>query len=345
MNDIKVRTYQETDAPTLAMIYYHTIHNINIRDYSEEQVNAWAPYDSVEDYSGWQKKLAMVRPFVAVINDIIVGFAEFEPNGHIDCFYVHHEFQGKGVGSALMVAIVDKAQKEDIVRIFAEVSITARPFFEAKGFQLVKEQQVTIRGVKLTNFVMEKNGKKREPFIATARCILRLPELEEAIAMAEFASKNRAYLIPFEPLQPDYYYGPEYWHDKILQLQEGFQADTSCCLNLYLKETGQLLGMVNYSNIVRGAFHSCFLGFKIAENMQGQGLMTEAIKASIGYVFDTLNLHRISANYMPRNERSARVLEKCGFQKEGIAEDYLRINGTWEQHVLTSLINDKWKNG
>ena len=90
------------------------------------------------------------------MNEVIVGFAEFEPSGYIDCFYVHHEYQGKGVGSALMVSIFGKAEQDDIKRIFAEVSITARPFFEAKGFKVVKEQTVTLRGVQLTNFVMEK---------------------------------------------------------------------------------------------------------------------------------------------------------------------------------------------
>lgn len=113
-------------------------------------------------------------------------------------------------------------------------------------------------------------------------------------------------------------------------------------MNIYLVNTQELIGMVNYSNFIRGAFQSCFMGYKISENMQGKGLITEAIKASINFVFGELNLHRISANYMPRNNASARVLEKCEFTKEGIAADYLYINGKWEQHILTSLINKNW---
>lgn len=156
---ITVRKYKESDAPAIANIYYNTIHTVNIRDYTEEQVNAWAPYDSVQDYSGWQEKLAKIQPFVATINDTVVGFAEFEPNGHIDCFYVHHEYQGKGVGSVLMKTIFDKAEEDKISRIFAEVSITAKPFFQSKGFKVVKEQTVTLRGVELKNFVMEKTNE------------------------------------------------------------------------------------------------------------------------------------------------------------------------------------------
>lgn len=153
---ISIRKYRKTDAPAIANIYYNTIHTVNTKDYTEEQVNAWAPSDSVGDYSGWQKKLDNIRPFVAEIEGVVVGFVEFEPNGHIDCFYVHHEYQGKGIGSALMTAVFEKAEEDKINRIFAEVSITAKPFFEAKGFKVVKEQTVILRGVELKNFVMRR---------------------------------------------------------------------------------------------------------------------------------------------------------------------------------------------
>jgi putative acetyltransferase len=155
-NIIRIRDYQTEDTQALANIYYNTIHRVNIRDYSQAQVDAWAPSDSVDDYSGWLEKLEKIKPFVAVTGEKIVGFAEFEPNGHIDCFYCHHEWQGKGVGSALMQYIFEKADQQTIPRICAEVSITAKPFFERKGFNIVKEQIVTLRGVELKNFVMEK---------------------------------------------------------------------------------------------------------------------------------------------------------------------------------------------
>lgn len=86
----------------------------------------------------------------------MVGFAEFETNGHIDCFYVHHDFQRVGIGSSLMSAIENDARTNKISRIFAEVSITAKPFFQRNGFVVIKEQCKLIRGVELTNFIMEK---------------------------------------------------------------------------------------------------------------------------------------------------------------------------------------------
>ncbi len=154
-NKIIIRPYTETDAPFLAAIYFNTIHRINAKDYSSEQLDAWAPNSSLET-EGWMRKWQKLPPIIAVINDKIVGFAEFENNGHIDCFYCHHEHQGCGVGSALMREIENGARKNKINKIFAEVSITAKPFFEAKGFAIKKEQSVIIRGMTLTNFVMEK---------------------------------------------------------------------------------------------------------------------------------------------------------------------------------------------
>lgn len=152
---ITTRKYQASDASDLVNIYYHTIHKINTRDYSEEQVNAWAPISSLE-LEKWEQKWSKLPPIVAISNNHIVGFAEFEPNGHIDCFYVHHEFQGKSVGTYLMNAIELIAKEKNIHHIYAEVSITARPFFEKKGFTVTRQQTVTIRGSELINFVMEK---------------------------------------------------------------------------------------------------------------------------------------------------------------------------------------------
>lgn len=152
---MQVRRYQDSDAKFLSQIYYNTIHTINAKDYTQEQLNAWAPTSCFE-VDGWKKKWANLPPFVALINDIIVGFAEFEPNGHIDCFYVHHEFQGHGIGSLLINEIEKEASDKKCLRIYAEVSITAKPFFEAKGFNVVKQQTAMIQGIELTNFVMEK---------------------------------------------------------------------------------------------------------------------------------------------------------------------------------------------
>lgn len=155
---IIIREYQAEDVQDLANIYYNTIHNFNIRDYTQEQVNVWAPESSREAIY-WAKKLEKTKPFVAILDNTLVGFAEFEPDGHIDCFYCHHLWIGCGIGSALMSAIYEQAKKKNIPRIFAEVSITARPFFEKQGFTTITQQTVVVAGIELINYKMEKKFK------------------------------------------------------------------------------------------------------------------------------------------------------------------------------------------
>ena len=135
ISKITIRSYKPEDSLFLAAIFFHTIHNINVKDYTSEQVNACAPLSSLET-EGWMKKWQKVPPMVAQLDHQIVGFAEFEENGLIDCFYCHHEYQGCGIGSALMNAIEDKAIKNNINKIFAEVSITAKHFLNRKDLVL-----------------------------------------------------------------------------------------------------------------------------------------------------------------------------------------------------------------
>lgn len=153
---IEIRQYLPSDAQDLANIYYNTIHKINIEHYNEEQVDVWAPKTSL-DGEKWKQKFERTKPLVAIAGSVIVGFAEFEPDGHIDCFYCHHEWVGRGVGSAIMKAINEKAALLGITRIFAEVSITAKPFFEKCGFGVIAEQAVIMNGISLTNYKMEKS--------------------------------------------------------------------------------------------------------------------------------------------------------------------------------------------
>ena len=153
--EVNVRPYKSSDAQDLAQIYYNTIHKVNAKDYSKIQLDAWAPTLS-NDAENWHKKFEKTSPLVAVSDGEVVGFAEFESNGHIDCFYCHHEWIGQGVGTALMNVIHEIARDQKIPKIFVEVSITALPFFERHGFKILEKQTVFIRDVGLTNFKMEK---------------------------------------------------------------------------------------------------------------------------------------------------------------------------------------------
>jgi ribosomal-protein-alanine N-acetyltransferase len=99
-----------------------------------------------------------------------------------------------------------------------------------------------------------------------------------------------------------------------------------------------MLGSFTFSNVVRGPFQACLLGYGLAADQQGKGLMREALVPALEWAFGPLGLHRVMANYLPRNERSGRLLAALGFEREGLARRYLQIAGTWEDHVLTAKI-------
>ena len=121
---ILIRNYRTEDIQALANIYYHTIHQINIQHYTAEQVDVWAPVSSLET-GGWAKKFPRTQPIIATAGDEIVGFAEFESNGHIDCFYCRHEWIGKGVGSVLMKEILQRAKTNNIHLIYQHQQLRA----------------------------------------------------------------------------------------------------------------------------------------------------------------------------------------------------------------------------
>ncbi|MGU3163749.1 GNAT family N-acetyltransferase, partial [Vibrio cholerae] len=135
-------------------IFYHTVRNVNLRDYSQAQVEAWAPDDFSSEI--WQRKMNLLSPFVAEIDGKIVGYSDLQENGLIDHFFCHHEHQGRGVGRQLMEHVLRMGKLQGITRFYSEVSITARPFYERFGFKVTQEQTIEVRGQKLCNFVMEK---------------------------------------------------------------------------------------------------------------------------------------------------------------------------------------------
>lgn len=183
------------------------------------------------------------------------------------------------------------------------------------------------------------------PALVTDRLILRLAEPEEAPLVLAYYRDNRDHLAPFQFNHPEEFFTLDYWTAQLAANLLAFQEDRSVNLFLFLRGTTRptIVGSVNFSLIVRRASHFCYLGYSIAENEEGKGLMTEALKAAVSYAFDELNLHRIMANYMPSNHRSARVLRGLGFTIEGFARDYLFLNGQWQDHVMTSLTNPSWR--
>jgi len=151
---LNLRKFQKGDESDLREIFFNTIRNVNIKDYSELQVRAWAPDNY--DISAWYERISSINPFVAILDGEIVGYADIQDDGYIDHFFCHWKHQGKGIGKALMQELILTGQKKRIDRFYSHASITAKSFFEHFGFQMVKSQQVEVRGQVLTNYVMEK---------------------------------------------------------------------------------------------------------------------------------------------------------------------------------------------
>ncbi len=152
---MRIRNYEARDALEIVRLFFKTVRSVNRAHYSKEQVEAWAP--TVPDPQEWHSRMAGRRTMVAEEGGEVVGFAELEGDGLLDMLYVREDAVGRGVGRRLYEAVERQALSQGSRRIFTEASITARPFFERRGFCVVCEQTVSRRGVELTNFVMEKN--------------------------------------------------------------------------------------------------------------------------------------------------------------------------------------------
>ena len=149
-----IRRYTPADTEPIVELFYDTVHTVNIRHYSQDQVDVWAPVEP--DLDRWRQSLANHHTYVANDRGTVAGFADFEDDGHLDRFYVHKDYQGTGVGTMLLAALEAAARERGVTRFFAEASITARPFFERRGYVVLREQQVVRCGVTFTNYVVEK---------------------------------------------------------------------------------------------------------------------------------------------------------------------------------------------
>ena len=146
-----IRQYEPKDCEELANLFYLTVHTVNAKDYSQEQLNVWAT-DKI-DLEVWNKSLSEHYTVVAVESNIIVGFGDIDKLGYLDRLFVHRDYQRRGIATAICNKL-EQAVKAD--KIITHASITAKPFFEQRNFKVVKEQQVVREGIALTNYVMEK---------------------------------------------------------------------------------------------------------------------------------------------------------------------------------------------
>lgn len=153
---IIIRNYQSSDCKQLADLFYNTVHTINAKDYSDEQLDAWATGEI--NLSEWNKSLLNHYSIVAIKDDVIVGFGDIDKTGYLDRLFVHKDYQNQGIATV----ICNELEKEfDVDKIITHASITAKLFFLNRGYKQIKEQEVIRNGISLTNFIMRKDkGKK-----------------------------------------------------------------------------------------------------------------------------------------------------------------------------------------
>ena len=145
-----IRRYQSADCKELTELFYHTVHTINAKDYTKEQLDVWATEQP--DLKKWDQSLQEHFSIVAADDDVIAGFGDIDRTGYLDRLFVHADYQGKGIATVIC-DLLEAAVQENIV---THASVTARPFFEKRGYRVVKEQQAELQGIFLMNFVMIK---------------------------------------------------------------------------------------------------------------------------------------------------------------------------------------------
>jgi len=169
----------------------------------------------------------------------------------------------------------------------------------------------------------------------------RLLSLDDAGDLLEYYIGNREFHAPWSPVYPENFYTLEFQHRRLadyLQMNER-EREYRFAISM-IKEPMNILGVINLTNVERGAFQNGRLGYSVAESVAGKGVMTAMLGEATAFVFEYVYLHRLEANIMPRNHSSRRVLEKCGFTRIGRSPKYLLINGIWEDHDHYAMLRE-----
>ena len=180
------------------------------------------------------------------------------------------------------------------------------------------------------------------PVFTTPRLQIRVPGLQDTEKLRDYYLYNRQHLAPWEPLRAASYYTLPWWRLRIEQINQEFAQASAISFVAFSQDRQRVIAVANFSHVIQGVFKSCHLGYSIDKDFQGQGLMLEFLQECLAFVFENMGLNRVMASYIPTNERSGALLQRLGFYREGYARNYLKIAGSWQDHVLTALLQDDW---
>ena len=178
------------------------------------------------------------------------------------------------------------------------------------------------------------------PVIEGRGVMLRMAQASDYADWAQLRAESQDYLVPWEPSWSHDELSRNAYRRRLRHYQKDLREETAYALFLFRMPDHRLLGGITISNVRRGVTQTGTLGYWIGERYAGNGHMTEAVRAAVRYMFGALALHRVEAACLPRNVASIRVLEKVGFQQEGLARRYLKINGAWQDHLLYARLRD-----
>ena len=171
---------------------------------------------------------------------------------------------------------------------------------------------------------------------------LRPVTVGDAAEMLHLLLRNRAFLTPWEPVRSASYFTLAAARAEAERAEAERAADAGFAFGMVERASGELVGRVALSNVVRGAWHNATLGYFVDAERGGRGYATEAVRQVLAHAFGQAGLHRVQAAVMPRNGRSLRVVERNGLRLEGVALRYLCINGRWEDHRIYAITREEW---
>lgn len=178
------------------------------------------------------------------------------------------------------------------------------------------------------------------PVVEGEGVILRTPRASDHDAWARLRHESHAYLQPWEPLWPEDDLSRTAFKRRLSVYQRELEAGNAWPFFIFTDHGRTLVGAITLSNVRRGVAETGTVGYWVGQAFAGRGLATAALKALIAFAFTDLKLHRVEAACVPHNAVSRRVLEKAGFEHEGRARAYLKINGVWADHLLFGCVND-----
>ncbi|TYO89115.1 ribosomal-protein-alanine N-acetyltransferase [Oceanicella actignis] len=180
---------------------------------------------------------------------------------------------------------------------------------------------------------------RKDPAIETERLILRPPRLADHASWARARRESAEHLAPWEPAWAPDHLSVRAFRNRVAWARRLIDDDRGLPLLLFLREApARVIGALTIDNLRRGPAQAATVGYWIAAEQAGRGLMTEALSAARDHAFGRMDLSRLEAACLPENARSRRVLERCGFKYEGVAQAYLQIAGRWRNHVLYAAL-------